>query len=141
MRRNWSIIIILVLILFSTSCVSIREQQKSEYGELMTAVTLSSDKVYGEYGDNIPSDFNGDKFMIFIKGKIPDKFYGVLEKYRIEVEPKGSYYLLLVFNRQSGHVILFDYSCTLEPDGKVWLEPDKYDLNNIGLYDKCKTRK
>jgi len=138
MRRKLPRIIILILILFSTSCVSLREQQKSEYGELMTAVTMSSDKVYGEYGDNIPSDFSGEQFMQLIKGKIPDQFYQVLEKHKIVIEPKESYYLLLAIDPKNGKVILFDYSCTLEPDGKILLEPGKYDLTNIESYNPCR---
>ncbi len=140
MRKKLATIPILLIIFLSASCVTLREQQKSEYGQLMTAVTMSSDKVYGEYGDNIPDDFTGEKFMAFIKDQIPEEFYNTLRKYRIEIRPKGSYYLLLVSDLKNGKIILFDYSCTVEPDGRVWLEPDKYDLNNLDQYDTCKPK-
>lgn len=105
----------------------------------MSAVTFSSDKVIGEYGDKIPADFSADKFMEFVKNRIPEDYYKALTAYSLEVKPKGSYYLLLVIDFKSKSVILFDFSCTPEADGPVLLEPDKYDLNNIDLYDKCNT--
>jgi hypothetical protein len=36
-------------------------------------------------------------------------------------------------------LILFDYSCTPEPEGQVLLEPGKYNTKDPGLYDTtCK---
>jgi hypothetical protein len=72
-----------------------------------------------------------------IEGKIPREYYATLKKYLLEMRPKGSYYLLLVFDPESKTLILFDYSCTPEVDGPVLLEPRKYDIKNLELYDKC----
>jgi hypothetical protein len=131
---------IIILIVFSSqlSCATLSEHQQQDYGLLESAVTFSSDKVIGEYGDSIPTDFSADKFMALVKDKIPEDYYETLEKYDITVTPKGSYYLLLIRKHNDSTIILFDYSCTPEVDGPVELEPQKYDLNNIGMYDSCK---
>lgn len=133
------IIFLLVFLVASTgSCATLSEEQRKEYGILESAVTFASDKVIGEYGDVIPNDFTGDKFMKFVEDKIPKEYYKTLKKYLIDVKPKGSYYLLLVISPKSKTVILFDFSCTTEVDGPVLLEPDKYDVKNIDSYDTCK---
>ncbi len=142
MQKKISFILLAALvIILSTSCATIHEKQRREYGDLTSAVTLSSDKVFGEYDEAIPDDFNAEKFMQFIKDKIPGKYYEVLGKYSIELRPKRTYYLIIITDPKTKKVVLFDYSCTLEPDGRVWLEPDKYDLNNLDQYDKCKAKK
>lgn len=132
-------IVIFVLISCSSVLVLPSEEQRREYGLLLSAVTFSSDKVIGEYDDAIPKNFDEAKFMDLIKDKIPEDYYDALKRYKIFVEPKGSYYLLLIRNPESNAVILFDYSCTPEADGPILLEPGKYDLNNLDLYDTCKT--
>jgi len=138
MRRCLFVIVLVLLIISSDSCASLSEEQKRQYGILESAVTFSSDKVIGEYGDTIPDDFLSDKFMRFIKNRIPEDYYEVLKKYHIDIKPKGSYYLLLIFDPISKSLILFDYSCSPEVDGPILLEPGKYDINNLELYDKCK---
>ncbi len=137
MKNRLSIVFYIIIIVFaSSSCLAPSEEQKKEYGVLESAVTFSSDKVIGEYGDRIPDNFNGKTFLLLIKDKIPEDYYQALMKHRLDVTPKGSYYLLLIC--EDKHLILFDYSCTPEVDGPVLLEPGKYDENHIELYDKCK---
>ena len=138
-KRQLPVIILLVFVVCSVgSCASLSEHQKREYGILESAVTFSADKVIGEYGDRIPDDFSAGKFMEFVKDKIPRDYYEALNKYDKEIRPKRTYYLLLVFDPVSKTLILFDYSCTPEVDGPVLLEPGKYDVNRLELYDKCK---
>lgn len=127
---------IAIILLTSNSCLALSEEQKREYGILESAVTFSSDKVIGEYGDRIPDDFNGNRFLLLVKDKIPEDYYKALEKHQLDVMPKGSYYLLLILENKQ--LILFDYSCTPEVDGPVLLEPEKYDINHLELYDQCK---
>lgn len=139
MRKQ--IFIIFLLIIFVTapaSCATLSEDQKREYGLLESAVTFSSDKVIGEYGDRIPDDFTQDKFIKFIKDRIPEDYYKILKKYRLDVRPKGNYYLLLAIDPNNSAVILFDFSCTPEVEGPVLLDPVKYDVKNIESYDTCK---
>jgi hypothetical protein len=137
MKKHLFVISYVVIILFATSsCLALSEEQKKEYGILESAVTFSSDKVIGEYGDRIPGDFNGKTFLLLVKDKIPEDYYEALTKHQLDVTPKGSYYLLLIF--ESRQLILFDYSCTPEVDGPVLLEPEKYDVNHLELYDQCK---
>lgn len=137
MKRPLKPIIFLFLSISLVSCASISEIRKRDYGILESAVTFSSDKVIGEFGDAIPSDFSSEDFLKLIEGKIPREYYATLKKYFLEIRPKGSYYLLLVFDPESRELILFDYSCTPEVDGPVLLEPHKYDIKNLELYDKC----
>lgn len=141
MRKCLYAVVLVILVFSSSYCFAFSEEQKREYGILMSAVTFSSDKVIGEYGDRIPDDFSAGKFMQFIKNKIPKDYYEVLKKYSIEIQPKGSYYLLLVFSSDNKALILFDYSCTPGADGPVLLEPKKYNINNIDLYDRCISQK
>jgi hypothetical protein len=138
-RKQISLVILLMLALCSAgSCVSLSERQKREYGILESAVTFSADKVIGEYGDRIPDDFSAGKFMALVKDKIPKDYYEVLKKHSLEVRPKQSYYLLLLFDPDTKALILFDFSCTAKVDGPVLLEPGKYRLENIDAYDACK---
>lgn len=99
-------------------------------------MSAASYAIIGEYGDTIPSDLP-DKFLSLIEKKIPDQYFRELKKYQLDIKPKGSYYFLIVIFPETKSIILFDYSCTPEPDGMVCLEPGKYDLNNIGLYNTC----
>lgn len=129
---------ILIVTTSFSSCVTFSERQSREYGTLISAVTFSSDKVIGEYGDAIPNDFSKDEFMQFIKDKIPEYYYKILRKYDLDLKSMDSYYLLLVYNPKSNVLILFDYSCTPEADGTFLLKPEEYDINNLELYDHCK---
>lgn len=138
MKKPITIVLVFLLFVCSSSfCVSFTEGQKRDYGVLESAITFSSDKVIGEYGCAIPDDFTAENFMRFIENKIPKDYYEALKKYQIELKPKSCYYLLLVFDPKSESLILFDYSCTPEIDGPVLLNPDKYDIRNLELYDKC----
>ena len=138
MRRNLSTIFILIIFLsFLIGCRSAYEINRSEYDTLGSAVAASSYAVIGEYGENIPSDLS-NKFINVIEKNIPENYFNEIKKYTVEIKPKGSYYLLLILLPETKDIILFDYSCTPEPDGLVLLETNKYDLKNIDLYDPCK---
>ncbi len=137
MKRRLAISIYLIIfVLSSCSCLALSERQKSDYGVLESAVTFASDKVIGEYGDNVPDDFDSVKFLILVKDKIPADYYKAFKKHQIKVSPKRTYYLLEIYDKT--HLILFDYSCTPEIDGTVLVIPEKYDLQHLELYDKCK---
>ncbi len=128
---------VFILVIFSANaCVTLLEEQKKEYGLLESAVTFSSDKVIGEYGDVIPNDFDSNKFLQLVNDKIPEDYYGALKRYNLNIFPKGNYYLLKAYDGK--RLILFDYSCTTEIDGPVLLGIEKYDLDHLDLYDKCK---
>jgi hypothetical protein len=92
----------------------------------LNTFSAASYAVIGEYGEAIPPDFTAGKFMRLIEKKIPEEYYNALKKYFLDIRPKGSYYLLLVHDPKTKTLILFDYSCTPEPDGQVLLEPEKY---------------
>ncbi len=130
--------VLVILLVSAASCATLTRPSQSDYGILESAVTFSADKVYGEYGDNIPDDFDGTKFMQFVKNMIPEDYFEQMQNYRIDVQPKKTYYLLKAY--QGEKMILFDYSCTPETDGPILLETGKYDTNNLELYDTCKGR-
>jgi hypothetical protein len=138
-KKQIFVTILLVFVVCSVaSCASLSEEQKKEYSNLESAVTFSAEKVIGEFGDKIPGDLSAEKFMKIVEGKIPRDYYQELKKYNLEVRSKRMYYLLLVFDPATKALILFDYSCTSTVDGPVLLEPGKYDINRLELYDKCK---
>lgn len=141
MRRRLFVIFLLAVFIFSSGCCAISSEiKRCEYDVLCSAVSASSYAVIGEYGTSIPSDFTVDKFMALVEKNIPENYFKVLKKYVLDIKPKRSYYLLLVFDPNTKSLILFDYSCTPEPDGQVLLEPEKFDLKNLDLYDKCKAQ-
>ncbi len=138
-KRRGVLRVLLVLSLCSSlSCAHLGEKQKREYGILESAVTFSSDKVIGEYGDSLPLDFDGVKFLGLVKDRIPEDYYRALMRHSIEVRPKGTYYLLLVHIPEDNSVILFDYSCTPEVDGPVLLDPTRFDPARVESFDKCR---
>jgi len=139
MRRRLSVLFIFVFLeCASNSCTALKQQERIEYDTLGSAVSTASYAVIGEYGDAIPSDFTADKFMRLIEKKIPEDYFNILKKYSLDLKPKGGYYLLSVYDPKTKALILFDYSCTPEPDGMVILDPEKYDAKNLELYDRCK---
>jgi hypothetical protein len=139
LRRCSSIIILFFFLTVSAaSCAALSENQKKDYGTLKTAVSFSADKIIGEFGDHIPDTLDEGTFLRIIHGKIPEDFYKELTKYSLVVVPKGSYYLLKVYDKSTHTLVLFDFSCTPEPDGRVLEEPGKFDLNHLERYDPCK---
>jgi hypothetical protein len=140
MKNFLLVTLVLVVFVSSSGCASFSEEQRSKYDILGSSVSASSYAVIGEFADAIPPDFTVDKFMQLIEKNIPENYYKALKKYSLDIKPKGSYYLLLVIDPKTNNLILFDYSCTPEPDGLVLLNPDKYDLNNLDLYDTCKAQ-
>lgn len=139
-KRFLPIVWFLIIILSASSCFALSEAQKQEYGALKTAVILSKAVVKGEYGHALPREFDREVFMEVIEDRIPDKSYQALEKYPIQVIPKEGYYLLLVYDPRDNSLILFDYSCSLGVQGRILEEPNRYDVNNLQLYDTCKKR-
>lgn len=138
MKKSFCIITLVIIVFSFNSCFAHSEGQKREYGILISAVTFSSDKIIGEYGDRIPDNLTAEQFMQIIKDKIPEDYYDTLKKYRLKIIPKDTYYLILIFDSSNNKLILFDYSCTSQVDGPILNEPYKYDVDNLELYDKCK---
>ncbi len=139
-KRFLSLTCSIIIFFYASSCIALSEVQKQEYDTLITAVILSKSAVKGEFGHAIPPEFNAGGFMEVVKHQIPDTSYRTLEKYHIQVIPKEGYYLLKVFDPKDDALILFDYSCSLGVEGRVLEEPDKYDVNNLQLYDRCQKR-
>lgn len=141
MRKYLRILSIIISFAILISCNYIllpsSEKQKRDYGLLLSAVTRASDPVIGEYGDEIPDDLTVENFMLLAKNNLPLDYYEALEKYRLLIDPRKTYYLLIVKDPDDNSIILFDYSCTTGVDGPILNEPNKYDINNLELYNKC----
>jgi hypothetical protein len=140
-RFSLSISLLSFILLLSACCATLPKIPREEYEVLCSAVSASSSAVIGEYGENVPPDFNAEGFIRLVEGKIPASYFAVLKKYSLEVRPKAGYYLLLVFDQDTKSLILFDYSCTPAPDGQVLWEPTKYDRKNLERYDPCEEQK
>ena len=137
MKNSFKRVILLSLaICFLASCALLGQNRKQDYGILKSAVIFSSDKVIGEYGEQIPAGFDGNRFMELVGDRIPKNYLHALENYKLEVESYGWYYLIKAFDGDA--MILFDYSCTTEIDGPVLDSPGMFDLTNLGKYDGCK---
>lgn len=137
MKRSLQRIVLLGLVIcFITSCASLSQSHKEKYGLLKSAVLFSSEKVIGEYGDQIPDSFDGKQFMELVKDKIPEDYLDALDDYKYEVETYGWYFLIKVIDDKK--VILFDYSCSTQIDGPLLDSQEAFDLNNLGAYDPCK---
>ena len=63
MKQNFKMILFLLALIVVSSCAILSENKKEDYGILKSAVMFSADKVIGEYGDEIPDDFNHEKFI------------------------------------------------------------------------------
>ncbi len=129
---------LLLLVCTSVSCFSQTEALKRRYGIFESAVTFSADKIAGEYGESIPGTLDNTLFLQVVKDKIPADYYDALQGYNLMVVPKGTYYLLKAYDRESNQLILFDFSCTPEVDGPVLLFPKEYNTDNLDQYDKCR---
>jgi hypothetical protein len=136
-KRFLAVACLIIVFFYVNSCIALSQSQNQEYGALISAASWSAAAVIGEYGHAIPQDFDQQQFLAVVKDKIPPRSYRILTRYPIEIIPKNGYYLMLVYDPEDNSLILFDYSCTSEVDGPVLLEPDKYDVNNLQLYDKC----
>lgn len=139
-NRFFCIVLGILILLSANSCLAWPEAQQQDYGALISAVTYSKSAVKGEFGHDIPADFDAAEFMEVVKDQIPKTSFRTLEKYRLQVVPKEGYYLLKVYDPKNNVLILFDYSCSLGVEGRVLEEPGKYDVNHLESYDKCKKR-
>ena len=129
---------LLLVVCTSSACASHSELVKRQYGILESAVTFSADKIAGEYGDSIPYTLDNTTFLPLVQDKIPSDYFDALQGYDLVIVPKGTYYLLKAYDRESKQLILFDFSCTPEVDGPVLLSPEEYNTDNLDQYDKCR---
>jgi hypothetical protein len=136
---------ILFVLFFSaslaTGCATPPQAGADEYDVLGSAVSASSYAIIGEYGVSVPDNLTVKEFLAVSEKNVPKSYFSVLKKYRLEVKPMGSYYLLLVYAPGTDALILFDYSCTPQPDGMVLRNPSGYDTNDLDRYDPCKEKR
>ena len=131
--------ILLTLLFCLTSCASLEEKRADEYALLKTAATYPAYKIKGEFGRNIPDSLDEAEFLRVVHDKIPENYYEELTRHFLVVLPKKAYYLLKVYDKETYRLVLFDYSCTTEPDGLVWEFPERYDLKRLEANDPCKS--
>jgi hypothetical protein len=132
-----SIFLALLFVVFIHACAAIGTVNMDDYGLLGSAATSCASVTIGVYADAIPDDLSREKLLSACKNQIPENYFAVLKKYPSDVQSKGSYYLLRIFDLDNKDLIMFHYSCSSEP-GRVIAQPGKYDINNLDLYDTCK---
>jgi hypothetical protein len=138
-RKPASLAVALLLVVCtSASCFSRTDALRRQYGVFGSAVTFSADKIAGEYGDSIPDTLDNTAFLQVVRDKIPADYYDALQGYDLVIVPKGTYYLLKAYDRESKQLILFDFSCTPGVDGPILLSPKEYYTDNLDQYDKCR---
>ncbi len=141
MRKHiGSFVVLFVLFALIAGCATIGEVDRDDYGLLGSAATSCASAAIGVYGDVIPGDLTSEKLLSVCKNQIPPNYFAALAKYPSDVKPKGSYYLLLIYDLDKKGLIMFHYSCSPQP-GRVLANPGKYDVSNIELYDSCKGNK
>jgi hypothetical protein len=131
-----SIILVLLVAVLIHGCATIGTVDTDDYGLLGSAATSCASVTIGVYADTIPDDLSREKLLSVCENQIPENYFSVLKRYPSDVKPKGSYYLLRIFDLDNKDLIMFHYSCSSEP-GRVIAQPRKYDLNNLDLYDTC----
>ncbi|MBI4739102.1 hypothetical protein HY772_06090 [Candidatus Woesearchaeota archaeon] len=141
MRRISVVLILLILTSSFANCASLTESRKEAYGVLGSATTACRSAMIGKYGDAIPDDITAEQYLETCKGNISKTYYKALQEQSLDIESKKTYYLLKVYDPDTKSLILFDYSCTVEPDGKILDNPGMYDVNHLELYDPCKNEK
>jgi hypothetical protein len=132
-----SIVLALLFAVLTHGCATIGTVDMNDYGLLGSAATSCASVTIGVYADAIPDDLSRDKLLTACENQIPENYFAALKKYPSDVKPKGSYYLLRIFDLDNKDLIMFHYSCSSEP-GRVMAQPGKYDINNLALYDTCK---
>jgi hypothetical protein len=140
MRKKYlKVLLGLLVAVFLAGCCSSVQFSKRDMGNLQTAVGSCASAIKGEYPDSIPGDLTAEKFMNAIKGKIPSDYYKALKEYPIDVHSLGVDYLLVVYSdERNKKIIMFDYSCTPKVDGRVYVNPDTFDVNHLEKYNPCK---
>jgi hypothetical protein len=125
MKKMLLRITILVIVTAVFGCATQTGITKADYDLLKTAVTTTSYAVIGKYGDTIPEDLTSQEFLQIAKDETPVQYFNELKKFDLEIKPKGSYYLLKVYDPDTKKLILYDYSCTPFSDGNILDEPQQ----------------
>jgi hypothetical protein len=136
-KYTGSTVVLFVFIVLLSGCATAIRYDQDEYGLLDSAVTSCASVTIGVYADTVPSDLTLEKLLSVCENQIPENYFTVLKKYPSDVKPKGSYYLLLIYDLDNKDLIMFHYSCSPKP-ARVIAQPGKYDLNNLDSYDTCK---
>jgi hypothetical protein len=132
-----SIVLVSLVAVLIHGCATIGTVDTDDYGLLGSAATSCASVTIGVYADAIPDDLSREKLLSVCENQIPENYFAVLKKYPSDVKPKGSYYLLRIFDLNNKDLIMFHYSCSPEP-GRVIAQPGKYDIDNLDLYNTCK---
>ena len=89
----------------------------------------------GNYADIISKHLGGYGLSDTSKGGVVPDYLDILKKYRFEVNQRGNYYDLKIIDNREWR--LFDYTCTLELGSTVFMTPGRFNLNDVGFYDRC----
>lgn len=120
---------------------ALTERERRSYGILLSAVAESRNQVLGVFGDKIPPTFDRVQFLNLMKEKLSGSYYRALkDRHFLYLIVKDGYYLLTI--AQGYRIILYDFSCTPEVDGRIILEPPgRFDLSRMERDDPCREMK
>ncbi|MCL4468072.1 MAG: hypothetical protein M1591_03975 [Deltaproteobacteria bacterium] len=118
-----------------TSCINLTVSQTKEYDTMMNKAKSSLNMFSGNYADIISKHLGEFGLSDTAKGRAMPDYLDILKKYRFEVNPHGNYYDFKIIDNREWR--LFDYTCTLELGSTVFMTPGRFNLNEVGLFDKC----
>lgn len=107
--------------------------------ELCTAVTFAAEKIQGNLEENIPPDFDARRYLVMVREYAP-RYYERIARYRLEVKPRTTYFLLVLRDPGSGRIVAFDYSCHSDCDSKRADAPAAYDLGDLERHNPCEAK-
>jgi hypothetical protein len=102
---------------------------------MMNKAKSSLNMFSGNYADIISKTLGGSGLLSTAKNETPRGSLNIFRNYRFEINPRGNYYDLKIIDNREW--TLFDYTCTLELGSTVFMIPGRFDLNDIGIYNKC----
>ena len=118
-----------------TSCINLTVSQTKEYDTMMNKAKSSLNMFSGNYADIISKHLGGYGLSDTSKGGVVPDYLDILKKYRFEVNQRGNYYDLKIIDNREWR--LFDYTCTLELGSTIFMTPGRFNLNDVGFYDRC----
>ena len=102
---------------------------------MMNKAKSSLNMFSGNYADIISKHLGGYGLSDTSKGGVVPDYLDILKKYRFEVNQRGNYYDLKIIDNREWR--LFDYTCRLELGSTVFMTPGRFNLNDVGFYDRC----
>ncbi len=133
--KNFLKVILCGSLLTINSCINLTVSQRKEYDTMMTKATSSINMFSGNYANIITKTIGETGLLNTAKNEASRESFNIFRNYRFEINPHGSSYNFRIIDTREWNI--FDYTCTLELGSTVFMTPGSFNLNDIGIYDKC----